>query len=106
MPAEVVTLLWCADYDAIFEVPSSDGSKTYRVQFSPSGGAYCTCPGFMYRDKCKHIEHVFEEACLWNPQWYDGGARTVRPSYRGVHNVPHETCPKCHGPMIAVRCAV
>ena len=43
-----------------YEVPSSKGDKTYTV--TDHGGTWtCTCAGFGWRRKCKHIEQVKNE---------------------------------------------
>ncbi|GIW55019.1 MAG: hypothetical protein KatS3mg082_1423 [Nitrospiraceae bacterium] len=38
-------------------VPSSDGTKEYRVIVDPKYGdaVSCTCPGFRYRGRCVHL---------------------------------------------------
>ena len=38
-------------------VTSSDGTKTYTVTIDGDKRS-CTCPGFMYRRKCRHIKEV------------------------------------------------
>ena len=43
--------------DKTVSVPSSDGKKTYTVVLSPNK-VTCTCTGFGFRNKCKHIEKV------------------------------------------------
>ncbi len=40
-----------------FEIPSSDGKKTYTVSVSGSSAA-CTCTGFGFRSRCKHVDQV------------------------------------------------
>ena len=40
-----------------FEIPSSDGKKTYTVSVSGSS-AICTCTGFGFRSRCKHVDQV------------------------------------------------
>lgn len=42
---------------------SSDGTKEYRVVESASGKV-CNCPGFTFRDKCKHIESLTPKTAL------------------------------------------
>jgi len=44
--------------DAIYKVKSSKGDKEYIVQMDNSGSLQCTCPGYTYRRRCRHIEEV------------------------------------------------
>ena len=46
------------DKDAIYKVKSSKGNKEYIIQMNNSGSLQCTCPGYVYRRKCRHIEEV------------------------------------------------
>ena len=63
-------------------VPSSDGKKFYTVTQDLSGKVYCTCSGFGFRSKCKHLDmihnpgnipkpkdevRIFDEAIVSNP---------------------------------------
>jgi len=42
-----------------YEIPSStDKNKTYIVREMAEGGLRCTCPGFVYREDCKHVKKV------------------------------------------------
>lgn len=41
----------------VFRTPSgSRQGKFHFTVYSDTGGAMCTCEGFQYRGKCKHIE--------------------------------------------------
>jgi hypothetical protein len=40
--------------DKVLTVQGS-GGKTYTVTHKVDGRSTCTCPGFIYRKKCKHI---------------------------------------------------
>lgn len=108
MPAEIITAQFCADYESTFEVEGSQGA-TYFVTWDGLS-ASCTCPVFKYSStplgECKHIDKVWRWGCFWNPQWYDGGTRELRPSRTTTRTVPNSTCPACSGPTIAVRIAV
>lgn len=42
------------EYDD-FLIYSTGGGKKYRVRRYLSGETTCTCEGFMYRKKCKHV---------------------------------------------------
>lgn len=111
MPAEIITASFCADYWADFEVESQSGSgETYTVTMNGGEGiAHCTCKAYEYSGNnhhCKHIDYVFQNGCFWNPQWYDGGSRKLKPKVINGSTIPGEKCPRCGGPMIAVRIAV
>ena len=46
------------DSDTIYKVKSSRGDKEYQVQMDNSGSLQCTCPGYTFRRRCRHIEEV------------------------------------------------
>ncbi len=46
------------DRDTIYKVKSSRGDKEYQVQMDISGSLQCTCPGYTFRRRCRHIEEV------------------------------------------------
>jgi hypothetical protein len=111
MPAQIENALFCADYDATFEVEGS-GMEPYTVEWNADemAGASCTCMAYRFAkgpDKtCKHIDKVFKQGCFWNPQWYEGGTRELRPVEYHGDIIEDEHCPACGGPVIAVRIAV
>lgn len=44
-----------------WEVPSSDGEKTYKVSVDEHGNYGCSCPVWKFRrQQCKHIEYVLD----------------------------------------------
>ena len=44
-----------------YKVPSrTHPEEFYRVKLDPLGNFSCNCPGFLYRNKCWHIEAVEE----------------------------------------------
>lgn len=72
MSIDIVTMEDCASNYGVFQVPGSKPGVTYTVTFSGSEGpAHCTCKGFEHRGDCKHIKYVWDNACLYNPQWKD-----------------------------------
>jgi len=67
-PAGVITkddIEWIPGY-SVPELPepekvivrSTDGKREYIVTLYETGGYTCTCDGFWYRKKCKHIHEV------------------------------------------------
>jgi len=46
------------DSNKVYKVVSSRGNKEYLVQMNVSGSMECTCPGYGFRRKCRHIEEV------------------------------------------------
>ena len=80
------------------EVAGSKG-QVYEVEFKrQSHGDYdfdwsCTCLGFKYNGKCKHITTVLKsgEYCGWM-QFQHGGEPAVNIYEENV-------CPKCGGPV-------
>jgi hypothetical protein len=109
MPAEIITSAFCADYDAIFHVPGSKPGTHWTVQ-TDGLQIYCDCPAYKFAPEankhCKHADYVFAHACLWNPQWYDGGDRTIRPTHVTTRTLASGSCPRCGGPVIPMRIAV
>ena len=45
----------------VHKVTSSKGDKEYEVSVSESGDFSCTCPGYEFRRKCRHIGYVKSE---------------------------------------------
>lgn len=109
MPAEVVNSAFCADYWGVFEVPGSNG-KTYEVELGGTSYVHCTCKAFewakMDNKDCKHIRYVWDNACLWNPQWHDAGPRNIKPVRLTETRLLKDPCPGCGGPTVPVRIAV
>lgn len=120
MPADVASLRFCAQWFQHFLVQSdSQPGVSHTVSFARGAGASCTCKAYKHaarrrRDptdivECKHIRRVMREACLWNEQWYEGGARTMAPAtpqVSGATPVAGHACPQCGGPVVRVLCGV
>lgn len=114
MPAEIVTMADCASNYGVFHVPSdSNPHQHYVVVLNGSEGpAHCNCQAFKFAPEgakdCKHVRRVWEQACLYNPQWRDGQSdpalKPVQLTYD--RTIEGESCPACGGPVVAVRRAV
>ncbi len=46
------------DSDSIYKVKSSKGDKVYEVKANSSGSLECSCIGYGFRRKCRHITEV------------------------------------------------
>lgn len=111
MPAETITMIDCATNYGIYKIPGSKGKEHIVTMNGSEGKADCTCDDFKYRGwktgKCKHIEQVWNQACMFNPQWHDGKTNPalVPVDFGRESFVTGSTC-VCGGPMVAVRRAV
>jgi hypothetical protein len=105
MPAQEEVVGFCATYYGVFEIRSSDGETLYEVNPDANNGG-CSCKGWEYRQKCRHMERVWEEACLYNPQWKDPGPGTLEPVRYLRPGDHYGECPGCGGPLVPVRIAV
>jgi hypothetical protein len=107
MPAEIVTMQDCASNFGIYEVVGSRGS-TYVVELGGESFATCTCLGFKYskNQTCKHLDQVYREACLYNPQCHDAKENPgIRPVRYSCEQFSGATC-ECGGPMVYVKRAI
>jgi hypothetical protein len=69
-------------------VPSSSGNGNYTTTvFGATGGADCTCPGWKFHGKCRHVDSVRAEICDWDSE-HDEVGQTLQ------QNVSC-TCPRC-----------
>ena len=46
------------DSNKVYKVTSSKGDKEYQVQLNSSGSLECSCPGYGFRRRCRHITEV------------------------------------------------
>ena len=44
--------------DKVYKVLSSKGDKEYEVNFNVTGELECSCPGYGFRRKCRHIDQI------------------------------------------------
>jgi hypothetical protein len=87
---KVLTVTCRSNVDWDYEFVSDSG-KTYRLIFSLERGYECTCPGFTYRNWCKHVRSndLCSKRCGWGEDAY---ANTI---------YDHKNCPKCGEPTHA-----
>ena len=116
MSIDIVTMEDCASNYGVFKVPGSKPGTEYTVTLHGSEGpAHCTCEGFRWsgelgqlRDlkSCKHIKQVYDQACLYNPQWHDSNENPkLKPVSYTYDHFSRSKC-ACGGPMVYVRRAV
>ena len=48
------------DSNKVYKVKSSKGNKVYEVKMNISGSLECTCPGYGFRRKCRHIAETLQ----------------------------------------------
>lgn len=112
MSYDVVNMEDCASNFASYQVPGS--SSTYTVTLGGESYVDCRqengekCKGFANRQDCKHIRYVYDHACLYNPQYHDGGPADLKPEYdeRQPGFLADGKCPACGGPTVLVKRAV
>jgi len=46
----------------VYKVLSSKGDKEYEVNYNATGELECSCPGYGFRRKCRHIDQVTAES--------------------------------------------
>jgi len=42
----------------VYKVKSSKGNSFYEVQMNNSGSLECSCPGYGFRRKCRHVTEI------------------------------------------------
>jgi len=46
------------DSNKVYKVKSSKGNSFYEVQMNNSGSMECSCPGYGFRRKCRHVTEI------------------------------------------------
>lgn len=69
-------------------VPSSSGAGSYTVYATATGGD-CTCPGWRFHGRCKHMAHVRAQVCQWS---------LGSPTHQTLRQNIDMVCPACLGP--------
>lgn len=91
----------CQDLDYfVRRIKSSDGKTEYNVCYH-RGEWDCSCQGFRFKLKCKHIDQAMKEQCTWN-QFVHGGEPVIAEN--GTEKIA--VCPECGRPCISVKMAV
>jgi len=80
-------------------VLSSKGDKDYMVSVhhDPLLDS-CTCPGYGYRGKCRHITQLREKLCDWSSH--------VGPEAQTPQQEMEAVCPRCGRETVAARMGV
>jgi hypothetical protein len=89
----------CSSGTITENVLSSKGDKDYLVsvhkdQYLDS----CTCPGYGYRGKCRHITELREKLCDWSSQ--------VGPEVQTPQQDMEAECPRCGRETVSIRIGV
>lgn len=89
----------CATNSLKEAVPSSKGTDVYEVFVHHDESMdNCTCPGFMYRGKCKHVTALREKLCGWSAFTHEE-QQTPQQEMEAI-------CPKCGGDTTVIRMGV
>jgi len=46
------------DSNKVYKVKSSKGNSFYEVKMNASGSMECSCPGYGFRRKCRHVTEI------------------------------------------------
>ena len=66
-------------------------------QYFHIGGLQCTCKGFQFRKKCKHIDEIEHTRCTWHSMYSEPQTEEQEENH---------VCPECGGETVTVRVAV
>jgi len=103
MPDLVLTSFWRCDREYRKHFAStSDGSVVYHA-YVRGLDAHCTCPGWQYHQKCRHVDELFREACMWNEHWNSMGLQVMSGPGGGNEEL---VCPNCGGRVASFADAV
>lgn len=81
------------------EVESSKGGKFYKVTVSLDGKLdNCTCPGFGYRRRCRHVDELRLQLCGWDEQTGEE-VQTPQQEMEAI-------CPRCKGETTIIKIGV
>jgi hypothetical protein len=95
----IVYLQACATLDKSDKFKSSSGHGTYETHVHVNEDQdSCTCPGFQYRRKCKHVTELRSRLCGWNEQFSEE-VQTPQQEMEGI-------CPKCGGETFVFKAGV
>jgi len=84
------------------DIPASIAGGKYHVSYHKGNpGPYlinwhCTCAGFQFRQRCRHIDIAKTQICQAGRDAYAGGP--------GIED--SESCPKCGGPFMYIQIGV
>ena len=48
------------DSNKVYKVKSSKGNSSYDVKMNTSGSLECSCPGYGFRRKCRHVTELMQ----------------------------------------------
>jgi hypothetical protein len=95
----LVYLQACATTSLSETFESSSGKGTYETYVHVSDDMdQCSCPGWQYRGKCRHVTELRQKLCGWNEQYSDE-VQTPQQEMEAV-------CPKCGGETYTFKAGV
>jgi hypothetical protein len=103
MTVVIETFRWCQQNEYFSKTVAGSKGDEYTVSYgSHVPGLYsanwdCTCLGFKYHGRCKHIAGVESEKCDYGWEAAAGSPVTEWPDGK---------CPECGSPAVPVKVAV